>query len=164
MSLSIQEPEDFPSSYKLLLRSSQASDFVNEWGKGIAEVPKLVKRQHQTYCVAHQLSAVRQQPICYRKLDASNNSPDLRCTHCCCKHILTAKCVPKTLEQCVVTSWVLMRGIPFHQREPLSSSAYIHPVLPHLLEIHGLLFYSSLSFHGDPTVYFFPPTLSHGYF
>lgn len=30
MSMSTQEPEDFPSSYKLLLKSCQAFDFVNE--------------------------------------------------------------------------------------------------------------------------------------
>lgn len=103
-------------------------------GERVAEVPRLVKRYYLTYYVVHQLSALsNSSKSLLQEVGCLNSSPDLRYTDYSCKNILTAKCVPRALEQCVVTSWMLIRGIPFHRKA--SKLQRLYP--PHLATSAG---------------------------
>lgn len=77
------------------------------------------------------------------------------------KMYIIAANTPPSFEQCLATFWMLIRGISFHQRE--LPGPYIHPTLPHLLEIHGLPFSFSW-FPWRPNSLLFIPNFKPGLF
>ena len=99
----------------------QTSEYTNKnkgnWrGGGVAEVPRLVRRQHLPYCVAHLLSALpnSSKSVLQEIVSLKQDFTHPKCIHCC-KHNL-CNSVSRTLEQSLTTIWMLIRDIFLHQR------------------------------------------------